>query len=147
MRLAPTTSELVLWQAIRGRQLGVQLRPQVLLGGRYIADFVAEHAGLVVEVDGGYHDERVARDARRDTALRRAGYRVLRVPAELVMADLEALSAAVLSGVRFTPMAESWVLQEQTRTARKGAAARRCTDSLWSRRKRGAIARANPRSS
>jgi hypothetical protein len=39
MRLAPTGSEQLLWQAIRGRRLGVQFRRQVPLGGRYIADF------------------------------------------------------------------------------------------------------------
>jgi len=41
-------------------------------------------------VDGGYHSERVRADARRDRALSRAGYRVLRLPAELVMRDLAA---------------------------------------------------------
>jgi cyclase len=49
MRLAPTTSELVLWQAIRGRRLGVQFRRQVPLGGRYIADFFVSELGLIVE--------------------------------------------------------------------------------------------------
>jgi hypothetical protein len=45
MRLSPTTSEWVLWQAIRGRRLGVQFRRQVPLGGRYIADFFASELG------------------------------------------------------------------------------------------------------
>jgi very-short-patch-repair endonuclease len=39
----------------------------------------------VVEVDGGHHRERVRADARRDEALRCAGWRVVRVLAEAVM--------------------------------------------------------------
>lgn len=42
-----------------------------------------------MEVDGGYHAERCAADARRDEKLRRAGLRVVRVPAELLVGDLE----------------------------------------------------------
>ena len=43
----------------------------------------------LVEVDGEYHARFAARDARRDRALRRAGWRVLRLDAALVMGDLE----------------------------------------------------------
>jgi very-short-patch-repair endonuclease len=43
-----------------------------------------------VEVDGGYHGEarRLRSDARRDRRLERAGYRVLRLPAQLVLSNL-----------------------------------------------------------
>jgi very-short-patch-repair endonuclease len=44
---------------------------------------------LVIEVDGAYHAERGRADARRDAALKRAGYRVVRVEASLVMSDIE----------------------------------------------------------
>lgn len=50
---------------------------------------------LVVEVDGGYHRQVVARDARRDRALLRAGWRVLRLDAALVVADVDAAVARV----------------------------------------------------
>ncbi|HVY28765.1 MAG TPA: DUF559 domain-containing protein [Polyangiaceae bacterium] len=72
----------------KGRQLGVQFRRQVVWGS-FILDFFASSVGLVVEVDGGYHAQRRAADARRDEKLRRAGLTVVRVPAELVMGDLE----------------------------------------------------------
>jgi very-short-patch-repair endonuclease len=62
---------------------------------RFIVDFLAPAARLVVEVDGGYHCERRAADARRDEKLRRAGYRVLRVEAELVRNDLPAAIARI----------------------------------------------------
>ena len=45
-----TESEARLWSALKGRQLlGVQFRPEVLLGGRFIVDFFASGVGLVVE--------------------------------------------------------------------------------------------------
>jgi very-short-patch-repair endonuclease len=59
----------------------------VPLLGRFVADFYAQGHRLVVEVDGGYHERRAREDALRDAALERAGYRVLRLSAELVLRD------------------------------------------------------------
>ncbi|MBE7479393.1 MAG: DUF559 domain-containing protein [Polyangiaceae bacterium] len=87
MRAAPTRSDAALWQALRAKKLGVEVRRQVVLGN-YIADFVVPSARLVIEVDGGYHCRRVAADARRERALRRLGYRVLRLDAQLVLGAL-----------------------------------------------------------
>jgi very-short-patch-repair endonuclease len=64
-------------------------------------DFVAPKAKLVVEVDGPCHAARARADARRDRALGRLGYRVLRLPAALVrerLAEAVALVAAALEG-------------------------------------------------
>ena len=72
------------------RQPGVSFRRQVVVGNRFIVDFLAPRARLVVEVDGCYHAQRLAADARRDTKLRALGYRVLRLPAALVVSDLHA---------------------------------------------------------
>ncbi len=90
-----TDSEARLWSALKARQLGAQFRPGVVLGGRFIVDFFASAARLVVEVDGGYHARRRAADASRDRKLRRLGYRVVRVDAELVLRDLSAALALV----------------------------------------------------
>lgn len=97
MQHAPTASERLLWQRLKGRQLGVQFRRQVIWGS-FILDFFASSVGLVVEVDGGYHAERRAADARRDEKLRRAGLMVVRVAAELVVADVERAVAVVRAG-------------------------------------------------
>jgi very-short-patch-repair endonuclease len=85
MRHAPTASEAALWRQLSGKKLGVSFRRQVPLAGRYIADFLAPGARLVIEVDGASHAGRAAADARRDRVLQRFGYRVLRLPAVLVM--------------------------------------------------------------
>ncbi len=90
-----TPSEARLWSALSARKVGVQFRREVPLAGRYIVDFCAPAARLVVEVDGRYHESRPRADARRDAELRGLGYRVLRVEAALVMRDLAAVLALV----------------------------------------------------
>lgn len=84
MRHAPTPSEAALFRLLSGRKLGAGFKRQVPLGG-YIADFVAASAKLVVEVDGRVHERRRGADARKDRALRRLGYRVLRLDSALVV--------------------------------------------------------------
>jgi very-short-patch-repair endonuclease len=67
---------------------------QVVIG-RFIADFAAPTARLVVEVDGEYPSRRRTADARRDRVLRRLGYRVLR------------FEASSFSGIRSKPSLSS----------------------------------------
>jgi len=95
MRASPTSTEQLLWQRIRGRRLGVLFRRQVPLLGRFIADFLAPAQRLVIEVDGAYHGEREGADARRDAALERAGYRVVRIEASLVISDIDSALSVI----------------------------------------------------
>ena len=46
-----TESEFVLWQALRGSQLGVKFRRQHVLSP-FIVDFYSASAKLVIEIDG-----------------------------------------------------------------------------------------------
>jgi very-short-patch-repair endonuclease len=87
--------ESTLWRAIGQGQLGVVFRRQVPVAGRFILDFFAPSARLVVEVDGAYHARRRHADARRDRALGRLGYRVVRLEAGLVMRHLSEAVARV----------------------------------------------------
>jgi putative DNA methylase len=94
MRTELTRSEALLWEAIRGRRLGTTFRRQVVIGGKYIVDFLAPREKVIVEVDGAYHRERAVADGRRDRHLQRLGYRVLRLEAEVVLQRL-AVAVAV----------------------------------------------------
>ncbi|HSQ63301.1 MAG TPA: endonuclease domain-containing protein [Polyangiaceae bacterium] len=97
MRMAPTKSEALLWQQLRGRKLGARFRRQAVLGG-CIVDFYAPCERLVVEVDGAVHRTPEARvhDARRQAWLELAfGVRFVRVDAELVERDVLAAVARV----------------------------------------------------
>ena len=107
MRRQLTPSEAALSVALSRKQLGVAFRRQVLIGNRYIADFLAPNVKLIVEVDGGYHRQRVTADARRTRVLERLGFRVLRLDAELVLQQLplavEAVRKALQSAVCRVP--------------------------------------------
>jgi very-short-patch-repair endonuclease len=94
-RSSLTESEARLWSGLKARQLGVTFRRQVPVGSQYIADFLAPSIGLIVEVDGAYHGRRQRADERRELKLRRLGFRVVRVSAELVLTDLAAAVALV----------------------------------------------------
>jgi very-short-patch-repair endonuclease len=89
MRARHNAAEIALWQLLRAGQQGAWFRRQVVLLGSYIVDFYCPAAKLAVEVDGGYHASPAQgrADTRRARRLVKAGYRVLRVPAELVLAD------------------------------------------------------------
>ena len=60
----------------------------MLIGNRYIVDFLAPSIKLAVEVDGPYHARRGVADARRERCLARLGYRALRLDADLVLTRL-----------------------------------------------------------
>jgi very-short-patch-repair endonuclease len=99
MRHEPTPSEARLFEAVRGGKLGVSFRPQVPVLGRYVVDLLVPELRLVVEVDGPYHQGRRDADARRDRALARAGYTVLRLEADLVMSDVAAATAQIQEAI------------------------------------------------
>jgi len=95
MRSAPTTTEALLFSALRSGQLGVSFKRQVPVLGRFIVDFLAPEVKLVVEVDGLYHNTRREADERRERALVRAGFQVVHIRAELVARDATAAAAHV----------------------------------------------------
>ncbi len=65
------------WNRIRNRQIdGHKIVRQVPMLG-YICDFVCREQCLIIEVDGGQHNESSA-DVLRDRSLTENGYRVLR---------------------------------------------------------------------
>jgi very-short-patch-repair endonuclease len=80
---------------LRRHQLGVQFRRQHPIGP-YIVDFCCVERLLIVELDGGQHEDRRAQDAARTQWLGEQGFRVLRFP------DFEALmqTEAVLADIQ-----------------------------------------------
>ena len=80
------TAETMLWRSLRNRGIAAKFRRQVPLGP-YVADFACVAARLVVELDGPPHDapERRALDRRRDAWLTEQGWRVLRIPNDIVI--------------------------------------------------------------
>ena len=90
-----TELEARLWSALKARQLGASFRRQVPVARLFIADFLAPSIKLIVEVDGPIHARKQPSDARRDRKLQRAGFRIVRISAQLVLSDLPAAVALV----------------------------------------------------
>jgi len=76
LRREPTDAERTLWYALRYSQLGWRFRRQFPIPP-YIVDFACVEAWLVVECDGGQHNE-PSEHEHRDQVLWRKGWRVLR---------------------------------------------------------------------
>ena len=64
-RSEPTDAEHILWQFLRGDKTGVKFRRQHPVD-KYIVDFISLRKGLVVEVDGKYHDSVIEEDTAKN---------------------------------------------------------------------------------
>ncbi len=82
----PTEAESVLWELLRGKNIGEKFRRQHIIG-EYIVDFVCLKRQLVIEVDGGYHltPEQQEKDRLRTEELRKLGYSEIRFTNEEVL--------------------------------------------------------------
>jgi len=71
-----TDVERKLWLSIRNRQLGgFKFRRQATIGP-FVVNFLCVEARLIIELDGGQHDETI--DAGRTAFLEARGHQVLR---------------------------------------------------------------------
>jgi very-short-patch-repair endonuclease len=71
-----TYMERRVWSALRNRQLdGHKFRRQATIGP-FVVDFLCVEAALIIELDGGQHNEAV--DESRTAFLRERGYRLIR---------------------------------------------------------------------
>jgi very-short-patch-repair endonuclease len=93
-----TDSENLLWSRLRRKPLeGVQFYRQKPIG-RYIVDFFAPGAHLVIEVDGCQHmqEDHVKRDRERDEYLAGLGLQVLRFDSRQVLIETAAVVEIIL---------------------------------------------------
>jgi very-short-patch-repair endonuclease len=92
LRAEMTPPEIALWQALRKRPGGHKFRRQHP-AGIYVLDFFCTKARLAIEVDGKAHDSAsvIAKDAVRSAFLRQQGIATTRIPAKLVLEDIEAV--------------------------------------------------------
>jgi very-short-patch-repair endonuclease len=89
-RAAPSQAETLLWRTLRNSGIDAKFRRQVPIGP-YVVDFVCLEHRLVVESDGPAHErpDQQAHDAERDRFLKAQGFRVLRLPNDLVRGATE----------------------------------------------------------
>ena len=89
LRTAQTEAEQRLWYHLRAhRFMKLKFKRQKPIG-RYIVDFVCHEMNLIIEVDGGQHQENAEYDRARDAWLRKQGFVVLRFWNHEVMQQME----------------------------------------------------------
>jgi very-short-patch-repair endonuclease len=103
LRRNMTPAERKLWEALKGKKLGgLKFRPQHPVGP-FILDFYCPARKLVVELDGGVHEEQAGYDEARTDQLENYGYRVIRFRNEEVLENLPAVLERILEAARGSP--------------------------------------------
>jgi very-short-patch-repair endonuclease len=98
-----TLAEHKLWQALRGKQIdGRRFRRQHPIDP-YIADFACLEKMLIIELDGGQHQDQKEYDERRTKYLQQQGWRVLRFWNNDVMRNLEGVLSSVVDALSAAP--------------------------------------------
>ena len=89
-RTNQTEAELIFWNLAKSSGLGEKCRRQYVIG-RYIVDFFFRKSMLIVELDGGYHNEPEQKelDKNRQEWLCQMGYKVIRFTNDEVLCDAD----------------------------------------------------------
>ena len=104
-----TLPEVLLWKALKGRQLaGLPFRRQHPVGP-YILDFYCETLKLAVEVDGEQHalDGQPKRDLKRDAWFAKRGVETLRIPARDILQAPGSAERTILEYITARPLRPS----------------------------------------
>jgi very-short-patch-repair endonuclease len=98
-------AEKKLWYHLRRRKIaGYRFRRQVPIAG-YIADFACLSARLIIEVDGGQHNEpdNEILDTKRTVWLEARGYRVLRFWNSSVLSEIDSVTETIFNALELGP--------------------------------------------
>jgi len=95
LRKNPTDAERKLWSHLRRRQIGGHKFRRQLPLGPYFVDFVCLEKKLVVEVDGGQHNEQGDYDVKRTEWLEAQRFRVLRFWNNEVLKEIEIVKEVI----------------------------------------------------
>ena len=80
LRKNSTLSEVLLWNLLKNRQFhNLKFKRQQPIGD-YIVDFICKEARIIIEIDGGQHNEpeNIEYDKTRTDYLNNLGYKVIR---------------------------------------------------------------------
>jgi very-short-patch-repair endonuclease len=100
LRKKMTIGEVVLWQRIRKRKLGVQFHRQVPVN-KYIIDFYCHELMLAIEIDGEYHNRihQSRNDQIRQEILEGFGITMLRFTEKRVIRNLDMVTEQIWDAV------------------------------------------------
>lgn len=102
-----TLAEKLLWKELRGRNLnGYKFRRQHPIE-RFIADFYCHELKLVIELDGGIHDDETVKayDKEREFEINNHGIEILRFPNNDVIYNIEKTITEIKNHInKITPL-------------------------------------------
>ena len=101
LRRNESDAERKLWSKLRSRQFdNLKFRRQHPIG-KYIVDFVSIEKKIIVEVDGGQHNElnNIENDKQRTIRLENEGYTVLRFWNNDVLTNIEGVVIRILEQI------------------------------------------------
>ena len=102
LRQNMTDAEQLLWRHLRAHRLdGQKFRRQQPIGP-YVVDFVHFGARVIVEADGGQHNDN-ANDQARDACLAAQGFKVLRFWNNEILQSADAVLAMIWAAVTEAP--------------------------------------------
>ena len=95
-----TDAESLLWHYLRQEQLGVRFRRQHVIGD-YIVDFICLKQRLIIEIDGGYHNDILQQqeDRIRQNWLESMDYKVIRFTNEEVFYNIETVISTIKGNI------------------------------------------------
>ena len=101
----PTEAETCLWEILRAKKMGHRFRRQHIIGD-FIVDFICLPLNLIIEVDGGYHNDPQQQEADyiRDSILNRAGYTILRFSNEEILGNIDNVIQRIISTMTESPL-------------------------------------------
>ena len=95
LRKQSTDAERLLWSKLRDRRMmDCKFRRQFPVG-RYVVDFVCREHGLIIELDGGLHQDQQEYDATRTEWLQSRGYEVLRYWDNDVLTEVDSVLESI----------------------------------------------------
>ncbi len=107
LRRFSTEAESALWEMVRANNLGDKFRRQHIINN-IIVDFVCLSKKLVIEVDGGYHNnpEIEELDKLKTNILNELGYKVIRFTNEEVLTSMDTVLQSIRDALVSPPTGE-----------------------------------------
>ena len=104
LRTEMSLPEVLLWRILRRKPMGIKFRRQHPVG-EYVADFYCAQARTIIEIDGLAHamGDRPERDRRRDAWLHSEGFKIVRIPASEVLADVSRAAEMLVGSCASSP--------------------------------------------